>query len=207
MPVRFQKEYKSGAHLLLWEVNESETELLSLLPSSILTDAEYLESKSPLKIIEFLSSRLAIRYLAKELNINFDGLKKDEHGKPYLVNSSWQMSITHSRHFMGVILHPTKPVGIDIERPQAKMWKILPRLFSVQEITDVGDDLERMSVYWSAKEALYKLYGKRGTDFKENLLIHTKNNELIGEIIMPDHQGKHIISQERIDEYLVVWAI
>jgi 4'-phosphopantetheinyl transferase len=172
-----------------------------------LTDAQYLESKSPHKIIEFLSSRLAIRYLAKELNIEFDGIKKDVHGKPYLVNSSWQMSITHSRKLMGVVLHPKKAVGVDIERPQSKMWKILPRLFSKQEIVYIGDNLERMSVYWSAKEALYKLYGKRGTDFRENLLIHSLEDELFGEISMPDHQKKHQLFHEKIDEYLVVWAI
>jgi 4'-phosphopantetheinyl transferase len=207
MPVRFQKECNSGAHLLIWEAKESETELLAILPSVILTDAEYLECKTPHKRIEFLTSRLAIRYLAKELNISFDGIRKDEHGKPYLVNSSWQMSITHSKHFMGVILHPSKFVGLDIEKPQNKMWKILPRLFSEQEIKDVGNDLEQMSIYWSAKEALYKLYGKRGTYFKENLLIHKIENDLIGEISMPDCQNTYKIFQEKIDEYIVVWAI
>jgi len=177
MPVRFQKECSSGAHVLVWEAKEKEVELLSILPSSILTDAEYIESKSPLKKLEFLTSRLAIRYLANMLNIHFDGIKKDEHGKPYLVNSSWKMSITHSKYFMGVIMHPLKEVGIDIELPQKKMWRILPRLFSEHEIAYVGDDIERMSVYWSAKEALYKLYGKRGIDFKENLLLYQRENE------------------------------
>jgi 4'-phosphopantetheinyl transferase len=207
MPVRFQKECSNGAHVLVWEAKESEVELLSILPSNILTDAEYLESKSPLKRLEFLTSRLAIRYLANQLNVNFDGLKKDIHGKPYLVNSTWKMSITHSKVFMGVIMHPSKEVGIDIELPQKKMWKILPRLFSEQEIIEVGKDIEKMSVYWSAKEALYKLYGKRGVDFKDNLLLHQKENDLIGEIKMEDYHAHHQLLQERIDDYLLVWAV
>lgn len=118
MPVRFQKKCPNGAHLLVWEVEENESTLISLLPSTILTDAEYEEIKIPHKKIELLASRVAIRHLAKSLNVVFEGIKKDENGKPYLVNSHWHMSVTHSRHFMAVVMHPEKAVGIDIERPQ-----------------------------------------------------------------------------------------
>lgn len=207
MPVRFQKLCNSGAHLLVWEAREDPGQLLTLLPSTILTDAEYEHIKSPAKKLELLTSRVAIRHLAHELGIQFDGIKKDEHGKPYLVNSTWHFSVTHSRHFMGVIMHPQKPVGIDIELPQTKMWRILPRLFNPQEIEDIGDDLNKMSVYWSAKEALYKLYGKRSTDFRTNLLIHNREGILEGEILMPDHHETHLLDTQQIDDYFLVWAV
>ncbi len=207
MPVRFQKECESGAHVLVWEATESETELFTSLPSSILTDAEYEATHLAHKRLELLTSRVAIRYLAQKLGFSFDGIKKDENGKPYLVNTPWQMSITHSKHFMGVIMHPDLPVGVDIERPQEKMWRIKTRLYSEQEIHDIGDDLNRMSIYWSAKEALYKLYGKRGTDFKENLRLSLEGDQLFGEIIMEDHHQKHQILSEPIDDYILVWAI
>jgi len=207
MPVRFQKECESGAHLLVWEANETETELLAILPSSVLTEAELAEVNLAPKKKEFLASRLAIRYLAKQLNIPFLGIKKDQHGKPYLVDSSWQMSITHSRDYMAVIMHPNNLVGIDIEKPQEKMWKIMPRLYSEQEINDIDQNLENMSIYWSAKEALYKLYGKRGTDFRENLKIHKNLSGLLGEIIMPDYQKVHVIKSEKIEAYILVWVV
>jgi 4'-phosphopantetheinyl transferase len=207
MPVRFQRNCYSGAVLLVWESVEEENELLSLLPSSILTDGEYQEIKSSQKKRELLTSRVAILHLSETLGVSFDGIKKDEHGKPYLVNSSWHMSVTHSSRFIGVIMHPLKPVGIDVELPQKKMWRILPRLFNEQEIRDIGEDLNRMSIYWSAKEALYKLYGKRSTDFRTNLLIHQKEEKLIGEIVMPDHHRLHQIEYEQIDDYFLVWTV
>ncbi|UBM58310.1 4'-phosphopantetheinyl transferase superfamily protein [Marinilongibacter aquaticus] len=207
MPVRFQKKCPNGAHLLVWEVEENESTLISLLPSTILTDAEYEEIKIPHKKIELLASRVAIRHLAKSLNVVFEGIKKDENGKPYLVNSHWHMSVTHSRHFMAVVMHPEKAVGIDIERPQKKLQRILHRLFSAQEIEDMAGSLENMCIYWSAKEALYKLYGKRGTNFIDNLKVHKVAEGLLGEIIMPDHQETHQISIEKIDEYILVWAV
>ncbi|WP_055149317.1 4'-phosphopantetheinyl transferase family protein [Jiulongibacter sediminis] len=207
MPVRFQKKCDSGAHLLVWEAKEDAEELFASLPSTILTDAEYLTAKTEQKKLELLCSRVAIRHLAAELGIDFEGIKKDEHGKPYMVGTHWEMSITHSKKFMAVVMHPTKPVGVDIERPQEKMWRITERLYSPAEIEAIGDDLNTMSIYWSAKEALYKLYGRRGTDFKENLKVFKEGNQLKGEIIMPDHQQVHDIHVEPVGSYFLVWAI
>lgn len=207
MPVRFQKECDSGAHLLVWEAKEDTAFLFASLPSTILTDAEYLTAKTEQKKLELLCSRVAIRHLASELGIHFKGIKKDEHGKPYLVGTDWQMSITHSRKFMAVVMHPEKPVGVDIERPQEKMWRIKERLYTPAEIVAIGEDLNRMSVYWSAKEALYKLYGKRGMDFRQNLKVFQDGNQLKGEIIMPDHHEVHDIHVESVDGYFLVWAL
>ncbi|WP_341227083.1 4'-phosphopantetheinyl transferase superfamily protein [uncultured Arcticibacterium sp.] len=207
MPVRFQKECASGAHILVWESIEEEIQLMADLPSSILTDAELEKIITPRKKLEMLTSRVAIRHLANDLNISFDGVKKDEHGKPYLVNTKWEMSITHSKNFIGVIMHPHLPVGIDIEKPQTKMWRILPRLYSETEIKAVGDNLETLSVYWSAKEALYKLYGKRGVDFVRNLRLHESTEGLMGEIIMPNYHKRHHILQEKIEDYILVWTV
>lgn len=207
MPVRYQRECESGAQLLVWDANEDEIELLSVLPSSILAEAELSNLKLPHKRREFLTSQLAIRYLTDQLDIPFEGVRKDEHGKPYLVNSEWQMSITHSKNFIGIVMHPELPVGIDIEKPQMKMWNILNRLYSAQEIKDVGENLETLSVYWSAKEALYKLYGKRGTDFRENLRIYKTDNGLFGEINMPDHHSRHKIHKEQVEDYFLVWVV
>jgi phosphopantetheinyl transferase len=207
MPVRFQKKCDSGAHLLVWEAKEDAEELFASLPSTILTDAEYLTAKTEQKKLELLCSRVAIRHLAAELGIDFEGIKKDQHGKPYMVGTPWEMSITHSKKFMAVVMHPTKPVGVDIERPQEKMWRITERLYSPTEIEAIGNDLNTMSIYWSAKEALYKLYGRRGTDFKENLKVFQEGNQLKGEIIMPDHQQVHDIHVEPVGSYFLVWAI
>ena len=207
MPVRFQKKCTSGAHILVWEAMEDEVTLFADLPSSILTDAEYHAITHPKKRLEMLTSRLAIRTLASSIGVQFEGIKKDEHGKPYLYGSSFQMSITHSSKFMAVIMHPTHQVGIDIERPKEKMWRITERLFSPAEIKDIDHDLTNMSIYWSAKEALYKLYGKRSTDFRENLIIHKKDDGLYGEIIMPEYHHIHRLYTIPVDNYILVYAV
>ncbi len=207
MPIFLQKKYNNGANLLVWEIKETETELFSLLPSAILTDLELSDTAHPQKRLELLASRVAIYQLARNLSIVVDGIKKDEHGKPFLVNCSWNFSLTHSKNFIGVVFHDTVSVGIDIEIPNPKLWKIATRLFTSQELEIVGEELNTMSIFWSAKEALYKLYGKRKVDFRENLLLQKQGNDFYGEINMPDYSSRHKLIIEHIEDYILVISV
>lgn len=202
-----KKHEKAGFYLLIWQIDESLVELQAMLSSEILTDAELAETRHPQKQLEFFASRIAIKALADQLEIVCLGIKKDEYGKPYMVGNNWQMSLTHSQQFIAVAMHPYKPIGIDLEKPSEKMWKILPRLFSQTEIERVGNNLDKLSIYWSAKEALYKLYGKRKVDFRENLLLQEENETLIGYIDMPDYKHKHEVWVEEIGNYFLTIAL
>lgn len=207
MPVLFTKKYDNECHLLVWQITESAIELQAMLSSDILTDAELAETRHPQKQLEFYASRLAIQTLAAKLGIAFFGTKKDEYGKPFMVGNEWQMSLTHSNRYIAVAMHAQKSLGIDIEKPSEKMKKILPRLFSTSEIDEIADDLNKLSVYWSAKEALYKLYGKRKVDFRKDLLVFEANYKIIGKISMPDWQFDHEIWVEKIEEYFLTIAL
>jgi 4'-phosphopantetheinyl transferase len=58
---------------------------------------------------------------------------------------------------------------------------------------------------WCIKEALYKLYGKRGVDFRTNLLIWKNEESYSAKINMPDHESEHEIHLEKVkDTYLVL---
>lgn len=83
----------------------------------------------------------------------------------------------------------------------------MPRLFSEIENELVGSDLIKMSWFWSAKEALYKLYGKRGIDFREHLLLEFTDKIFNGKIEMPNHQSEHTFTIEPIEDYYLVIAI
>jgi 4'-phosphopantetheinyl transferase len=207
MPIFLHKQYNNGVNLLVWEITESETELLTELPSVILTDLELSDTYHPQKRLELLASRLAIYHLANLLNVNIKGIKKDEHGKPFIVDSEWNLSLTHSKSFIGVVFHKSLPIGIDIEIPNHKLWKIANRLFVKEEIELVAENLNIMSIFWSAKESLYKLYGKRKVDFRENLKISLQNNMYRGHINMPNHISNHEIIIEHIRDYILVIAI
>jgi phosphopantetheinyl transferase len=116
------------------------------------------------------------------------------------------MSLTHTIDYVGVVFSKSRPVGMDIEKPRNQIFKVLNRLCVASEIDWVSDDLEKATILWSAKEAMYKLYGKRKVDFKENLLLEASPNGLTGKIKMPNHEAEHQIYVKNIEEYLLVVA-
>ena len=74
-----------------------------------------------------------------------------------------------------------------------------------------------MHVYWGAKEALYKAYGKGELDFKKNILVepflyenipyHASDGEFQGTILKEDFKKNFNLFYRKIDNYILVYAI
>lgn len=206
MPLLFNKEIENEIHFLIWELTESLDELLSVSQLSSDDKETYSEISHLQKQIEFLAGRLAIKKLCEIENISFEGIIKDENGKPFLKNSEFEMSISHTINYIGVIMKKNSAIGIDIEKPRTQLLKIVPRLFSPIEVAFIDNEIEKATLYWSAKEALYKLYGKRKVDFRENLFLDWEDGKLFGEIKMPDYEARHKIIFFPLGQYLSVIA-
>ncbi len=207
MPERLFKTYNAGVSVLVWEIEESNEELLHQLPEKIKEDPVFTQINVVHLQTEFLVGRLITGKICEYLSIDYQGISKDEHGKPHLKNVDWEMSLTHSKAFVVVAVHPTKAIGIDIEKPTNKLQRIMNRLFTNEENEMVNGDLIKMSWFWSAKEALYKLYGKRGIDFRENLNLTFSETAFSGKINLPDYQSSHELIVEEIDQYYLVIAV
>lgn len=207
MPEYLFKTYNNDVSLLVWQVEETADELLKMLPEKILHDKVYASIAVPHLQLEFLAGRLVAQRICEQLNISYSGIIKDEHGKPHLADCKWEMSLTHSKDFVAIAVHPEKEVGVDIEKPGSKLRRIMPRLFSAKENKMVDGDLIKMSWFWSAKEALYKLYGKRGIDFTEHLFLDLNADSLTGEIRLPNRHTSHEFIIEKINDYYLVIAI
>lgn len=209
MPIIFQKKYQNGTHLAVWQITESHDELQAMLPSEVLTDAELANIHHPQKQVEFFCSRLTIKFLTNFLDIKYLGIKKDKFGKPYLVGTDWQLSLTHTIDYVAAVMHSTQALGIDIEKPSEKLRKIASRIMSENEVQDANNDLEKLCIYWSAKEALYKLYGKKKVDFKQNLFIspfQKGESKIVGRLKTNEIDEEYGIFIENIAEYVLVVA-
>lgn len=95
---------------------------------------------------------------------------KDNYGKPYLKNSKFHISLSHSGEYVTAIISKYK-VGIDIQEISKKVEKIKSKFLSKQELKQCDNDILRLNRYWTAKEALYKGYGKKGLAFIENIIV------------------------------------
>lgn len=208
MPQALRKSHNSGTEIIVWEVSESADFFLPELSEYVFEDKEYISAKFEWKKLELLAARYAAKVLVESMGYSFKGIAKDEYGKPYLVDSTLEMSLTHSKAYVAVAIHKTQKLGIDLERPAPKMWRIKDRLFTNSEVQAIGEELEKMSIFWSAKEGLYKLYGKRGIDFKENLFLGYEQEDLLGFInLRSGYQSKHRVYVERFLDFLLVWVV
>ncbi len=178
-------EVSGGRAWAIWKMTETENELQALLP--------YRESVPPAtthpqKRIEYLTGRLLTCELTKKLELNYQGIVKDDFGKPFLKGHSHHISLSHSFPYVAVIIDADHPVGIDLEQPKEKLLKIASRVLSPSEAADAGDDVVKHCIYWCAKEAMIKIYGKKDLTLAEHLLIspfsRAEEGNIIGRLIV-----------------------
>jgi 4'-phosphopantetheinyl transferase len=205
MPIHFQKKYSEELFLVVWEIQES---LEKLLEMSILSEIETMilaEIIIPHKKIQFVIKHLILQVLSKQAKIENSTIHKDESGKPFFTHNSVHISVSHTSGFLGIALHKTQPIGLDLENPREQLMRIIPRICRPEEVSLVNGNLHIATHLWCIKEALYKLYGKRGVDFRTNLLIWKNEETYSAKINMPDHESEHEIHLEKVkDTYLVL---
>ncbi len=157
------------AKLLVMELTESVEELYKKWKIEGQDTTEYEKITSDKRKREYLGVRLALRLLLnKEVMICYT-----LDGKPYVADKSFQISISHSNKWIAVMAHPTRLVGVDIECPTSKIKNIYTRFLSKIEQQDLsdGNNLAQLQLAWSAKEALYKIIGKKAIDFANQLRV------------------------------------
>lgn len=152
----------------LWHVRETEELLMDEIREFETIPANIRHEQ---KRLEFCVGRVLSKTLLEKLGGSFAGIVKDEFGKPFFKNSTYQLSLSHSYPYVGALIHKSKSAGIDVEQIKGKLLKIAPRIMHPRELQDAGTDETKHCVYWCAKEALVKIYGKKDLTFAENLVI------------------------------------
>lgn len=178
---------------VLWPIAEEETTLRAGLVLTMPEQEDLASISHPMQRVEWLACRVAIRQLVEEQGLTYRGLYKDEFGKPHLIGAPWHISLSHTNGWAAAVLHRTRPVGIDIEPIRDQFRRVVPRVLSEEEIAHAAGEPARLAVYWCAKEALYKLYGKRQLSFREHLHVEPFADgaeKLTGYVRLPDHEAE-----------------
>ena len=134
-------------------------------------------------------------------------------GKPHLKNRTEEISISHSHDMLAIIVDKQKPTGIDIELIRDKVLKITHKFLSDNELKNIaGQSIEKVLVYWAAKETLYKINKKKNVDFRVHLFIANfdyseKGGELIANIVLHDFEKEIKLKYMKVDEYILVYPI
>jgi len=135
----------------------------------------------------------------------------DDKGKPYLVGDDRHISISHSHDYLAVIVNEFESTGIDIELKRDKVLKIKHKFLTNEELLHANDDVEKLLIYWAAKETLYKIYGLKEVDFIQHLFVKPftkhKLGSIIGEINLPSFNDSFELHYEILDDYILVYAL
>lgn len=210
MPLYLRRHIFPCGELGLWEISENVDYLLNHSQYSPLEREEY-EALPPKRRTQWLAARWLLHEMTGLSNRVIP--EKDAYGKPYLPGFPKQISLSHSGDFAGVALADA-PVGLDVQRIVGKLSRIEHKfmLATDSERLSAAHRLEHLHVYWGAKEAMYKAYGKRELAFKEHILLSPFDYDAVGGVC----QGRVLkggvdmrfdIHYGIIKEYMVVYAV
>ena len=209
MGLYLKKELENEAVIGVWQITETEEELIELssTPSDEMEEISFIRSESLRK------QRLAVRAL---LNTLFDEkvyLSHHDNGKPYLENNPVNISITHTEKYVAVILHEEENVGIDIESLDRDFSAVEKKALSEDEIDDLEDEKrnEQLAIYWCAKEAVYKLLSRYNVDFAEQIEIERfrprGEGELEATFTSKDDEEEFDLEYITFDRHILVWVV
>lgn len=154
--------------VFVWKIEEEEAFFLDKLALNE-SEKEYYDTLKGRRSIEYLASRYVLHLMSGREKRG--ACLKDEFGKPYLEGSKYKISFSHSHDYIAVIAGP-KDVGVDIQIILEKIERIAHKFLNAHEEDCIFDDrLNQLHFYWGAKEGLYKCYGRKKVDFRQDLLV------------------------------------
>lgn len=164
-----KKIIHNSSGVFIWKIEESENELLQKIDKNLLTG--YHKIKKPNHKIQWLASRALLSQVLKDKKIQFTGLIKDEFGKPHLNGNKLKISISHTFNYTALIISNKNKVGVDIETKFDQTFKLRTKFCSAKELEFIQKNPKKSALIWSAKESIYKAYGKKRLIFKEDMQI------------------------------------
>lgn len=112
--------------------------------------------------------RVVRRELGRKISIGYN-----EVGAPVVDTPDTYISVAHGAGCVAVAISDRR-VGVDIERTDRDFGSVSSRYMTLAE-QQLSADERWAAVVWTAKEALYKLYGRRGVELREELQIESYN--------------------------------
>ena len=209
MPLSFSKNINSTCQLLIWKSTESIEELEKMIDLSKYNTQQYNEFQNQSRKKEWLISRVLVQFF---LNKSVD-IVHNEHGKPFLKDSEYEISISHSKNYLGIIIGKNAEFALDIEYLSDRVERVASRFLHDAELEFITlDNLRNLHLYkcWCAKEVLIKLYGKKNPDLRTQLRIApfcAADTHFKGELIMPDKQKHYHFESIEFDGMLLVWSV
>ena len=174
------------------ELNSDEKNLLKLKKNNILRE-------------QFLATRKVLALENSDYKITYD-----INGKP-LLNSIYNISISHSHEIAAIAISDNSNIGLDVQLKESKIFNLQNKFLNKSEKSNIGDDptVDILTMVWVSKESIYKAIGLKGISFSENIKIDKvieKDKTGIGYYINGTEKVKFDLKFFYIDEYTICYA-
>ena len=174
------------------ELNKDDKKLFKLKKNNLLKE-------------QFLATRKILSNENSDYIITYD-----LDGKPIL-NSEFNISISHSHEIAALVISNNLKFGMDVQFKESKILNIQNKFLNEFEKINIGHDpsIDILTMIWTSKESIYKAIGLKGISFSENIKIDkvtVKDKIGKGYYINGAEKVKFDLRFFYLDEYIVCYA-
>lgn len=192
------EDRRVGANRLgLWRIDGTESRFESEYPEA----ASLLSVKHPRTQLQRFASRLLLAEMLGEM----PKVNKTEHGKPVLTEIDFEVSISHTEGYAAILLGPNK-LGVDVQHFKPNVLKVRDRFLDKNEL-EMAQDIETTTLFWAAKEAIYKFNAQPSLDFKDPITVHSIEPEILPcSFVYKEQETKLILGWKKLENAMLVWT-
>lgn len=211
MPILLVKTIDPAGKLCVWHATEDAQTLISQLELGE-EDMRIFESlRNRNRKLQWLGCRMALSHLLQTPAIE---IRYDEYGKPSLASGTHTISFSHTGLYAAAMCSTAGIAGIDIELIRDKISRVADRFLALRELQMVSgsDRLETLTLFWAAKEVLYKINGKPDLDMQHDICIESfdylcsANGELKARLNLQGKATEISVYYQTFDTFILAWA-
>tara|TARA_B110000008_G_scaffold217025_1_gene216565 strand:- start:253 stop:834 length:582 start_codon:yes stop_codon:yes gene_type:complete len=190
MPLAHKLKF-SNCIIAIWNTTES---LDDLKKESDISDVYIFKSEKRKK--EIFSRNLLLNKIIPEAKISYNNF-----GAPQIKTSDF-ISISHSNNLVAIGFSKLK-IGIDIQKISEKALSLSPRFICESNLNNLS--IEKATLLWCCKEAIYKWHQKGSVNFKSDIYIYPFELRTSGTVSANFKTEKLSLSYIKIDTFYLVY--
>ncbi len=159
----------------------------------------------------FRRQKMAGRVLLNNLLGKAGKIEYNQHGKPLIKSHPLDISFSHCKDKVAVMLSK-KIAGIDIQDISLKIRRIVHKFLNEPELKSIKEETfeTHATIYWCAKEALYKAYGERQLIFTDNIVIEPfsfipEGGKFHGSIVLENSKKDFVLNYKLTGIFALVY--
>ncbi len=214
MPLLTETAFHNGVWAQ-WELAEDEAWFAGRL-ELLDEEAEELATIKGRRRLEWLACRWLVHELLVSLELCHPDrrypVRKDEFGKPVIEDCPFEVSFSHSNGRVAVML-ALAPCGIDVQYFVPKIGRIAHKFLHVEEAESLDHRhlLEHLHLYWTAKEAIYKAWGRKELAFSEHIWVgpfeYAETLRLEAKVEKGGEKKRYEVRLERQGDYFLARSV